>query len=77
MTWKVWLYHLVDAVVTGSSNAGLAVIIAPSVFNVNSAAGWEHLAGIIGGAAMVQLLKYLSQGLPPIDKSQDPLKGEQ
>jgi hypothetical protein len=76
MVWKVWLYHLVDAIVTGSSNAGLAVIIAPNIFNVSSAAGWGHLGEMMGGAALVQLLKYLSQGLPPIDPKIDPLKGE-
>ena len=76
MTWKVWLYHLVDAIVTGTSNAGLAVIIAPNIFNVVSGSGWAHLGEMMLGAALVQLLKYLSQGLPPIDKKNDPLKGE-
>lgn len=69
------MYHLVDSVITGSSNAGLAVIIAPNTFNPGSGAGWAHISELIAGAAVVQLLKYLSQGLPPIDDEKNPLKG--
>lgn len=73
--WNVWLYHLVDSIITGSSNAGLATMIDPSAFNIVSAKGWLHIGAIMGGAALVQLLKYLSQGLPPIDDDRNPLKG--
>lgn len=74
-SWKVWLYHLVDSVITGASNAGLMTMIDPNAVNIVTAKGWLHIGAIMGGAALIQLLKYLSQGLPPINDDQNPLKG--
>ena len=65
MDWKLWLKGLLAAVIGGSANSVLLVIVDPTTYNLTE--GLYSLIKVIATTAIVSAAMYLKQSPIPKD----------
>ena len=64
--WQTWIKGLISAAVSSASNAGLAIMIKPEVFNFGT--GLNSLLMMAAGGAVIGVLNYLAKSPLPNGK---------